>query len=93
MGFRSHVAVRVKSRLDAQPQLGRDMFERGHGYTQMGPVVAADLAGLFQPCLSVLQKPESRMSLYSPGYLFGHQPKLAAGCSQCLKGFRKGAES
>jgi len=34
--------------LEAQPQLGRDMFERGHGYTQMGPVVAADLAGLFQ---------------------------------------------
>jgi segregation and condensation protein A len=44
--------------LEAQPQLGRDMFERGHGYTQMGPVVAADLAGLFQACLSVLQKSE-----------------------------------
>jgi segregation and condensation protein A len=46
--------------LEAQPQLGRDMFERGHGYTQMGPVVAADLAGLFQACLSVLQKPDHR---------------------------------
>jgi segregation and condensation protein A len=45
----------ISTWLEAQPQLGRDMFERGHGYTQMGPVVAADLAGLFQACLSVLQ--------------------------------------
>lgn len=57
----------VAAWLEARPQLGRDMFERGHGPTQMGPVVAADLAGLFQACLDVLQRPDRRApNVYVP---------------------------
>lgn len=64
--------------LEEQPQLGRDMFERGHGYTQMGPVVAADLAGLFQACLGVLQKPDHReLDVYIPPRLLFWTPAQA----------------
>ena len=66
--------------LDAKPQLGRDMFERGHGLAPAGPVVAADLAGLFQACLDVLLRPDrraedvyvpARPALWTPGQARG----------------------
>jgi segregation and condensation protein A len=57
----------VAAWLEAQPQLGQNTFERGHGFTQLGPVVAADLAGLFQACLAVLQRPDRRVpDVYLP---------------------------
>ncbi len=53
--------------LDANPQLGRDMFERGHGLAPAGPVVVADLSGLFEACLAVLQRPDPRSAaVYVP---------------------------
>jgi segregation and condensation protein A len=57
----------VAAWLDARPQLGRDMFERGHGQASAGQVVAADLAGLFRACVDVLRRPDSRdPGLYRP---------------------------
>ncbi len=68
----------VAAWLEAQPQLGRDMFERGHGLTPMGPVVTADLAGLFQACLNVLQQPDHRVAdVYVPPRLAFWTPAQA----------------
>ena len=53
--------------LDTQPQLGRDMFERGHGQSSPGPIVAADLVSLFQACVDVLEQPDQRTpDVYRP---------------------------
>ncbi len=46
--------------LEARPQLGRDMFERGHGQAGAGLVAAADLVSLFQACVDVLERPDQR---------------------------------
>jgi segregation and condensation protein A len=80
--------------LESQPQLGRDMFERGHGYTQMGPVVAADLAGLFQACLNVLQRPDHRETdLYSsPRLPFWTPAQARRRLLAMLEGFPEGGE-
>ena len=53
--------------LEARPQLGRDMFERGHGQSPAGLVVAADLVNLFQACADVLERPDQRTpEVYRP---------------------------
>jgi segregation and condensation protein A len=41
--------------LEARPQLGRDMYERGRPEPAPGPVVAADFLALFEACLTVLR--------------------------------------
>ena len=41
--------------LEARPQLGRDIFERGRPEMIPGPTVAADVLSLFHACLDVLQ--------------------------------------
>ena len=45
----------VVSWLEARPQLGRDMFERGRPESAPGPVVAVDFLALFEACLAVLR--------------------------------------
>ncbi len=45
----------VAAWLEARPQLGRDMFERGRADIAPGPVLAADFLRLFQACSDVLR--------------------------------------
>jgi len=53
--------------LNARPQLGRDMFERGRPEIAPGPMVAADFVSLFQACLDVLRGQNgSRSETYRP---------------------------
>jgi segregation and condensation protein A len=46
--------------LEARPQLGRDMFQRGRPEPTPGPAVAADFLALFQACLDVLRDGQGR---------------------------------
>ena len=53
--------------LDNRPQLGRDVFEHGGNRLPGGPLVVADLAGLFEACLAVLTgTPSRRNDTYVP---------------------------
>lgn len=53
--------------LEARPQLGRDMFERGRPEIAPGPMVAADFVSLFQACLDVLRgQSGQRSEIYQP---------------------------
>ena len=53
--------------LEARPQLGRDMFERGRPEIAPGPTVAADFVSLFQACLDVLRGQTGQQSeIYRP---------------------------
>ena len=57
----------VTAWLEARPQLGRDMFERGRPEITPGPMVAADFVSLFQTCLDVLRgQSGSRPETYRP---------------------------
>jgi len=53
--------------LEARPQLGRDMFERGRPDAGPGPVVAANFVSLFQACIDVLRgEPRQTAETYHP---------------------------
>jgi segregation and condensation protein A len=53
--------------LEARPQLGRDMFERGRQEAGPGPVVAANFVSLFQACIDVLRgEPRQAPDTYHP---------------------------
>jgi segregation and condensation protein A len=54
--------------LEARPQLGRDMFERGRPEAGPGPVVAANFVSLFQACIDVMRgEPRQAPDLPSAG--------------------------
>jgi segregation and condensation protein A len=57
----------VAAWLDARPQLGRDVFERGQPETWSGAVVTADYLALVEACLAVLQERQGRpLEQYRP---------------------------
>lgn len=67
--------------LEARPQLGRDIFERGGAPTGPGAVLAADFLRLFQACSDVLRGPAERSAdliswprrqLWSPQQALAH---------------------
>jgi len=73
---------RVTAWLEARPQLGRDMFERGRTQATPGPVAVADFATLFRACLDVLRgrraKPEMPGLYQPPRRLFWTLPHAMA---------------
>ena len=74
--------------LEAQPQLGRDIFERGGARTGPGPALAADFLRLFQACSDVLRGPDERTAelipwprrqLWSPHQALAHMRAVLGG--------------
>jgi segregation and condensation protein A len=83
--------------LEARPQLGRDMFERGRPEIAPGPTVAADFVSLFQVCLDVLRgQSGQRSEIYRPprrllwtvlSQISGwRRPSVAYACRQRISG-------
>ena len=72
----------VTAWLDARPQLGRDIFQRGATETWSGAVATADYLALVEACLSILQerqgrpleqyRPPPRRTLWTPAHALVH---------------------